>query len=98
MGVAGLFGHLAGDQPAGRLKVEERDDRFEQGGGDPLALTRRLSLDEGGKDAVGECHPRGKVADRDAYTPGPAPRWPGDAHEAAHSLGDLIDARPGAIR
>src|SRR5207248_9829415 len=44
--VAGLPGHLVGDQPARRLEVEQLDLGLEQRRAHPLALARHLALED----------------------------------------------------
>src|SRR5581483_4442242 len=96
--VASLAGHLASDQPARRLEVEHRDLRLEQRGVHPLSLAGALTLEQRRHDALRQEHPGAEVVDGDADTPRAAAGRAGDAHESAHTLGDLVDARALPVR
>src|SRR3954467_9990720 len=96
--VAGLFGHLAGDQPARGLEIEHRDLRRQQRAFDPLALARNLALQEGDENAHRAEDPGREISDRDADAHRPLPREAGNRHQSAHSLRDLIKTRTVAIR
>jgi hypothetical protein len=97
MVVAGLLGHFVRDGPARALEIEHRDLRRQQRAFDPLPLARHLAFQERDQDAHrGEDAGR-EVGDRDADAHRPLPRQPGDRHEAAHALGDLVEARPVAV-
>ena len=50
--VAGLAGHLAGQQVARRLELHQADVGLEQRGMHPLAPARALALDQRRQDAV----------------------------------------------
>src|SRR5215472_5914381 len=61
---------------------------------DPLPLPARLALDQGHQDPLGEQQPGAEIVDRDADSHRPLTRQPGDRHQTAHALGDLVDSRP----
>jgi hypothetical protein len=65
---------------------------------DPLSFPRALAVEQGQGNAIGEQDPRGQIIDRDADAHRATPRMPGDGHEAAHALGDLIDAGTSFVR
>jgi hypothetical protein len=95
--VAGLLRHLVRDGPARALEVEHRDLRRQQRAFDPLALARHLALQQRDQDAHRAENPRRQIGDRDADPHRSLPRQPGDRHEPAHALGDLVEAGPVAI-
>jgi hypothetical protein len=64
----------------------------------PLPLARGLALDDRDEDALREEDPGAQVGDRNAHAHRTLARNAGDGHEAAHPLGDLIDAGPVPIR
>jgi hypothetical protein len=97
MVIAGLAGHLAADQPARALEVEHEDLRFQQGGGDVLALLRLLALEQRDQNAERAKQPCGEVGDRDADAHRPLPRQAGDRHQSAHALRDLVEARSAGV-
>ena len=87
-----------GHQPARGLEVEHREHRLQQRRVHPLALARALALDQRDQDALRQEDARAEVGDRDADPHRPLARKAGDRHEAAHALGDLVDARAVAVR
>src|SRR5262249_44158476 len=90
--VAGLLRDLAFHQPACGLEIQHEDLRLQQGGVDLLTFMGLLPLQEGDEDAHGAEQPGCKVGDRDADPDRPLPGLAGDRHQAAHALGDLIEA------
>src|SRR5690606_38766457 len=90
--VARLRRALAIDQPARRLEVEHRDLRLEQRRVHPLALPGALALEEGEQDALREEAASREVRDRNTDAHGALAGEPGDGHEAAEALRDLVDA------
>src|SRR5580704_11240102 len=62
--VAGLAGHVLGDQPARRLEIEQLDLRLQQGRAHPLALARHLALEQGDEDAGGAENAGAEVGQR----------------------------------
>src|SRR5579875_412824 len=97
MVVARLAGDLAGDEPARRLEIEHGDLGLEQRALDPLPAAGALALDDGEENAHRREDARSAVGHRDADAHGALPGQAGDRHEAAHALGDLVEARPVAI-
>src|SRR5262249_27961556 len=91
--VAGLFGDLTFHKPARRLEIEHEDLSLQQGRFDLLTLAGLFPLEERNKDARGAKYPRRQVGDRYADPHRPLPGLAGDRHQAAHALGDLIEAR-----
>ena len=98
MVVPGLRRHLLAHQPARGLEVEHGELRFQQRGVHPLALPGGLALDERHENALGEEDARAEIGDGDAHAHRPLAGNAGDGHEAAHALGDLVDAGPVAVR
>src|SRR5262249_50658333 len=68
------------------------------GGVDPLALAGGLALEQRDQDALGQEDPRAEIGDRDAHAHGALAGQARDRHQAAHALGDLVDAGTIAIR
>src|SRR5207247_11448269 len=64
----------------------------------PLPLAGDLPLEERHEDALGEEDPRAQVGNGNAHAHRPLARNASDGHQAAHSLADLIDPGPIAIR
>ena len=95
--VAGLARHVLLMSPARRLEIEHRDLRGEQRGLDQLAFARLLALQERDEDAHRGEDAGGEIGDRDADAHRALARQPGDGHETAHALRDLVDAGPLAI-
>src|SRR5262249_41178234 len=96
--VAGLAGHILGDQPARRLEIGERDLRLKQRGAHPLALARDLPLEQGDEDTERAKNSGAEIRDRNAGAHRALARQAGDPHQPAHALRNLIEARPLAIR
>ncbi len=96
--VAFLRGHLAFDGPARDLEVHHPDHRLEQRRLHPLALTRALALVQRDEDAEREVEAGGEVRHRDAHARRLGARQPGDAHQPAHALRDLVDATALGVR
>src|SRR5665213_1946470 len=96
--VAGLLGDLAGLQPARRLEVEHEYLRFEERGVDPLPLAGLLALDQRHHHRLRQEEPGAQIVDRDADPHRPLPGEAGDRHQAAHALGDLVDAGALGVR
>src|SRR5437773_3458659 len=96
--VAGLRRDLAVHEPARRLEVEHRHHRLEERGVDPLALAGPLALEQRNQDALGQEEPGREIGHRDADPHGALTGQPGDRHEPAHALGDLVVARPLGVR
>ena len=92
MVVPGLRRHLAVDEPACRLKVEQRDLRLQQRRLHPLSLPRYLPFKERGENAERAVEAGPQVGDRDADAHRALSGQAGDRHEAAHALGDLVKA------
>ena len=90
-------GHLARHRPARGLEVEHGDLRLQQRGLHPLALARDVALDEGDERTHGGVVAAGQVGDGDADAHRSLARQPGDRHQAAHALRDLVEARPIAV-
>ena len=59
---------------------------------------RALPLVQRDEDADGEVEPGRQVGDRDADARRLGAGQPGDAHQPAHALGDLVDAAPVGVR
>ncbi len=95
--VAGLAGDLALHQPARGLEVEHEDLRLQERRRDVLALAGFLALEQRDQDAHGAEQPGAEIGDRDADAHRPLPGQPGDRHQAAHALRDLVEARPSGI-
>jgi hypothetical protein len=97
MVVAGLLGDLAAHQVAGRLEVEHEDLRLQERGLHPLALARAGPLLQRDQDAERAEEAGGEVGQRNSDAHRPLAGQAGDRHEAAHALGDLVEARPRAV-
>src|SRR4029453_2028112 len=93
MVVASLAGHIFGDGPARGLKVAHPDHRLQERARHPLALPRRLALEQRDQDADGAMQARAYVGHGDAGTHRSLPFHAGDPHKPAHALGDLVEAR-----
>src|SRR5471032_2057499 len=91
--VAGLLWNLVGDGPAGGLEVEHKDLRLQQRRVDPLSFARLLALKERHHNAERAEQSRGQIRNRDADAHRALARQAGDGHQAAHSLGNLVEAR-----
>jgi hypothetical protein len=86
------------DRPARRLKVEHRDLRGQQGAFHPLPFARHLAFEQRDQDSHrGEDAGR-QIRDRDADAHRPLARQPGDRHQPAHALRDLIEPGSFTIR
>ena len=94
MVVAGLPRHLAGQQPARRLEIEHEDHRLEQARVHPAAFAGGLALEQRHHDRERQKVAGREIGDRDADPHRHGAGMAGDAHEAAHALGDLVDAGP----
>ena len=90
--------NLAVDRPTHRLQVHHRDHRLEQRGAHPPSDAGALAFVERDEDADREVQSRGEVAHRDARPRRLRVREPGDAHQPAHALCDLIDAAAICVR
>ena len=64
----------------------------------PLALARGLALDQRDQNALRQEDSRAQVRDRNPDSHRALARNAGDRHQAAHALGDLVDARAIAVR
>src|SRR5580704_5749706 len=93
MVVAGLARDVLGQRPARRLEVAHRDHGLQERARYPLALARGLALQQGNQDANGAVQAGAHVGDGDAGPHRPAARHAGDPHQAAHALGNLVEAR-----
>ena len=92
--VAGLLRDFMLHGPAGRLEVHHRHHGLQQAGMDPAALARALPLQQRHQDAERGVEPGGQVGDRDADPHRALAGQAGHAHQPAHALGDLVEARP----
>src|SRR5215510_4974506 len=95
--VAGLLRHLAADEPARALEIQHEDLRLQERRADVLAFLRRFPLEQRHQNAERAEQSCREVGDWDADAHRPLPRQPGDRHQAAHALGDLVEARAIAI-
>ena len=93
MVVAGLARHVLGDGPARGLEVAHRDHGLQQRRRNPLALPRDLALQQRRQDADGAVQARAHIGHGNAGAHRAAARHAGDPHDAAHALGDLVEAR-----
>ncbi|CAB4991748.1 unannotated protein [freshwater metagenome] len=59
----------------------------------PLPVAGALAPYDRGQHPLGQHRARCGVAERDAHAPWPRTRRAGDRHDAAHALGNLVDAR-----
>ena len=98
MVVALLTGNVAQHRVAGALEVELVQHRFEERGVHPLPFARFLTVQQRQQDALAEEHAGRGVADGDPDPHRPAPRFPGDGHQTAHALDDLVDPGTLAVR
>ena len=64
----------------------------------PLALAGRLALEQRDQDALRQEDAGAEVGDRNADAHRSLPGDAGDRHQAAHALGDLVDARAVPVR
>ena len=96
--VAVLPRHLLVDQPLRGLEVEHRDLRFEQRGLHPLALAGDLAFKQCGQDAHRAEVPGTQIGQRNADPHRAVFGLAGHAHQAAHPLGNRIEARPVGVR
>src|SRR6185312_1618430 len=96
--VAGLARHFLGDEPARRLEIEHGDLCRQQRGLDILAFAGFLTLQQRDQNAHSAEDAGGEVGDGNADAHRALSRQPGDRHEPAHALGDLVEAGPVAIR
>src|SRR5215471_10613351 len=94
MVVARLLGDFTRHQPARALEIEHEDLRFEKRGVHPLPLAAHLALKQGHHNALGEQQPGAEIVDWDADPYRSLTRHTGDRHQPAHTLRDLVDARP----
>ena len=92
--IAGLWRHFLLQQPARRLEIQHENLRLQQGSLYPLALARHLSLEQRGKDAQRAGQPGAQIRDGHPGAHRALAGQPGNGHQAAHALGDLIE--PGA--
>jgi hypothetical protein len=98
MVVADLRRHLPLHEEAGGLEIHERDARLQERALHPLAFPGALALKERSHHAE-----RREKAGRDIGDRGPGAhrtltRRPGDRHEPAHALRDLVEPGPIAVR
>src|SRR5262249_1108728 len=85
-------------QPPGRLEIEHEDLSLQQRRVHPLSLAGGFALEQRDHDAKRAEQTGGQIGNRDADADWPLSRQAGDRHQAAHTLRDLIEARPVAIR
>ena len=90
-------GHVAFVEPARTLEIQHEDLRLQQAAGHRLALAGLLALEQGHQDAERAEQPARQVGDGNADPHRPAAGLAGDRHQAAHALGDLIEARTLAV-
>ena len=64
---------------------------------DVLAFLRFLALEQRDQNAERREHAGGEIGDRNADAHRPLSRQPGDRHQPAHALRDLVEARPTGI-
>src|ERR1700761_8476292 len=64
----------------------------------PLPLARAFALDQRQQYALGEQDPGAEIVDRDTDPHRSLTRQPGNRHQPAHALGDLVNARPFRVR
>ncbi len=98
MVVARLPGRHARHQVARRLEVEQRDLRHQQIRLHPLSSSGFLALEQRRHDPERGEKARRDVRDRGARAHRSLAGQPRDRHEPAHTLRDLIEARPVAVR
>src|SRR5258706_7379998 len=98
MVVARLPGRHARHQVARRLEVEQRDLRHQQIRLHPLSSSGFLALEQRRHDPERGDKARRDVRDRGARAHRSLAGQPRDRHEPAHTLRDLIEARPVAVR
>ena len=89
--IACLWRYFLFQQPARRLEIQHEDLRLQQGRLYPLAFARHLSFEQCGEDAQGTGQPGAQVGDRHPGAHGALAGQPGDGHQPAHALGDLIE-------
>ena len=98
MVVALLARDLAPDQVARRLEIEHEDHRFEQAGVHPLACAGAAAIEQ--RQGDGQCQQisGSEIGNRDAYAHRALPGKPGDGHESAQALCDLIHSAALVVR
>ena len=96
--VARLRRNLVVDGPPGGLEVHHRDHRFQQGGLHPAAGPGPVPVMQGDQHADGEIETGGQIGHGNPGARRLGARQAGDAHQAAHPLGDLVDAAPVGVR
>src|SRR5438445_12731381 len=65
---------------------------------DPLTLAGALPVEQCEHNSVGQQQPCRGVVDGDADAHRALPGVPGNGHQPAHALGDLVDAGPAGVR
>ena len=98
MVVAGLRRHLLFQQPARRLEIQHENLCLQQRRLHPLALAGHFAFQQRGQDAQGARQPGAQVGNGHAGAHRPLAGQPGDGHQPAHALRDLVEARAAVIR
>src|SRR5215469_9992725 len=98
MEIAFLPRYLALHQVPRRLEVEHKNLRLEQRGLHPLAFAGALAVEQRHDNAVSEQQAGRGIVDRNPDPHRALTRQPGDRHQAAHALGDLVDAGSTRVR
>ena len=96
--IAGLRGHFLGDQPAAGLEVQHEHLRFQQAGGHPAAHARHFPVEQRHHRAHRQQIAGRQIRDGNAHPHRPLARQPGDGHQPAHPLRNLVHPRARPIR